>query len=822
MKDNIDIFVTHLKEDIQKKLGQDILYGKDCQVLSDLIQKELNRQVSVSTLKRFFGIIQSPFNPSKYTLDTLSIYLKFKNWQDFINSFEANKHVFSHSDSWDQLKKRVRVVTNYSLKSLKTKIGDQFTDFPERAFAIKKFEAFLNGPQIATAFIAPGGYGKSTIITQLTERYFTGTNAKYPNDAICLIDGGILVNLINQNIELNRLHSLLEYDAKTSFSNYFRENPDQVKGRFVLVIDGINEIYYQTEKLTRFIENLMDIITSYENISWYKLVVTCRPDNWKIFSRIIKQNPHLKTNWFDVSFEKPQAETINIPVLDKHEIKYFLKNTHSIRSFENLNFHYPEITEIINIPYLLHLFSLDQNTGTIHNDLELLNQFVYKVVLSEPYSEEKARILGAFFQLSELAKQKASVNKENLLKLAEFEDAYKELVFNNILYEFTVPGSYLSINTYVKFSHDILLEFFLANKWIKENTFDLELIRKIIHYYDNNPQLQCNVIKYIIKLAFKENNTSLLKDIYSIFDTDQCPSEIPCICHGEPDIINVIGVELRKNKAIRDYLIPLYAQSELGQFYYFESFFDLDCLVLHSGDNIKYYLENDKSANAQIYGHFLMFMQYFFAGEEANCKKEYELFQNFELSNNLKPRRYGFWYGVQIIYQTVFEEKLESDMIKKYYQKSDEFFESGAQTKVCTPYFEFLIILALNYGNRFTEILEFSKLILDRYDLSESSSSWFYQLFISIHARALLNTGRIQEGFELFNQVEFKTIPINQKYYMKLRYYAIQVEFLLFERKFIEAKKILEEIKTISQMLRFKYFYDQALMIETKIFNDTF
>ena len=89
MKDNIDIFVSHLKEDIQKKFGQEILYGKDCQALSDLIQQDINRQVSVSTLKRFFGIIQSPFNPSKYTLDTLAIYLKFENWQDFINSFEA-------------------------------------------------------------------------------------------------------------------------------------------------------------------------------------------------------------------------------------------------------------------------------------------------------------------------------------------------------------------------------------------------------------------------------------------------------------------------------------------------------------------------------------------------------------------------------------------------------------------------------------------------------------------------------------------------------------------------------------------------------------
>lgn len=817
MKESIDTFVSHIKEEIQKKYGHDILYAKDCQILSDLIQQQINRQVSVSTLKRFFGIIQSPFSPSKYTLDTLAIYLKFKNWQEYINSFENDKHVYSHQDSWEQLKKRARVITNYSLKSLKAKIADQLTDFPTRDFADNKFDSFLNSTQVATAFIAPGGFGKSTIVTQLTQKYFTGEDAKYPNDIICLVDGGILVNLINMNIELNRLHNLLEYDPKTSFSKYFRNHPDQVKGRFVLLIDGLNEIYYQAEKLTHFVENLMDIVSSYDDISWFKLLITCRPDNWKIFTSIIQKKPYLKSKWFEVSFENSLSDTINVPLLDKDEIKHFFAKKHLADSFENLNFHYPEITGIINNPYFLHLYNLSQNPEDIHSDIELLNQFVYKKVLSEPYLHEKSRIIDSFFHLSENAKQNTSVNKEDLPHSAELENAYNELVYNNILYEYTVPGSYLSVNTYVKFSHEILLEFFLANKWIKENSFDLNLFHRIINFYENNRQLQRNILKHLIKIAFKEGKTDILKDIYSIFNTEKCAADVPCICHGDQEIINVIGVELRKNKKLRDFLIPHYAKSKLGQLFYFESFFDMDCLVLHSADNINHYIENKHSVEAYAYGYFLKFLGYVFAGDPVRCKKEYERIRSLQITDNIKPSCAAYYYGAQIIYQSLFEDKLDKNLIESALQRSSMLFESGIQFKTNIPVFELIIVFSLNYGNRFKEILKVADLIFSRYELSGTSFSWRYQLFLSMYARALLNTGEVQKGVEVFQKVKMQNIPINYKCHVKLRFSLIYVEFLMVEKNISRAKQVIEEIKTISKMLRFKFFYDKALLLEKKI-----
>ena len=250
---------------------------------------------------------------------------------------------------------------------------------PIRKFADKKITAFLKSTQKATAFIAPAGYGKSTIAVQFTKEYFKKHKAKSSDDIVCLIDGRILFNLISHNPKIIRLANLLEFNPQKSFTNYFREHPEQVKGKFFLLIDGLDEVYYQAEKLSAFIDNLMKIISAYENLDWIKIIITCRPEAWQIFVSFFKNNPYLKKLWFDISFEGNLSSVINVPLLNKKEIKKILEENRYPQSFETLLFHFPEITEIICNPYFLHLFLQVSKKASIHSELELLNQIVYKI-----------------------------------------------------------------------------------------------------------------------------------------------------------------------------------------------------------------------------------------------------------------------------------------------------------------------------------------------------------------------------------------------------------------------------------------------------------
>ncbi|TLX72795.1 hypothetical protein E9993_16775 [Labilibacter sediminis] len=813
-KATIGKFVTCIIEEIQKKFGKEISYAKDCLVLSEEISTYTNRQVSVTTLKRFFGIVESQFNPSKFTLDTLSMYLDFNNWQDFINSFEKEKHTFSKEDSWDQLKKRARVVTDYSLQSMNTKVGNQITEFPLRPFAKTKIESFFKSKQLATAFIAPEGYGKTLLITQLVDKYFTGPDPKNPKDIICLIDGRILVKLLSLNIKVNRIYNLLEFDPKNSFSNYFRDNPEEVKGRFILIIDGINDIFSQAEKLNLFVDNLLKIVASYEHISWFKLIISCRPDNWQIFRYLMNKNPLQKAHWYDVSFEENIAESINVPLLEESEIRSILEYNHSPKSLDVIKFHFPEILDIINYPYFLHLFLEVQKNSNIYTDIELLYQYFHKLILTDPIAVEKLKLIDTFFKICDNARIETSVNKDDLLVVPEYEIAYKELLSAGIFHEYKVPGSYLSVQTFVEFTHNILLEFFLANRWLKENELNQKLLLRIITFYNKNSGIQCNIIKYIIKIAFKEEKTIFLRDIYSLFQMPNCKAPLNPASAPFHEIISVIGLELRKNKKVRDILIPWYAQSQSGQLFYFESFFDMDCLVLHSGDNMDYYLKYNTGSKAQFYGHFMKFMQYFLSADTVRCEEEYTFIRKLEYANNSQPLGNGLYFAVQIIYESVYLNTLSSDLLNTLWRKVEQIIVVGDQKTNSIPQFELSIIFALNYGNRFNEIIQLSDHIFKNYEFTRFEAAAHYQLFRAIYARALLNTGHQKKAKVIFDQVNFQTIPVNTRKYIELRYKLIKVEFLIADNQLSEALSILSEIKSVAHLLRFVYFYEVAEKME--------
>ncbi|TAJ14178.1 hypothetical protein DMA11_06570 [Marinilabiliaceae bacterium JC017] len=803
-------FIIYAQEEIQKKFGKKVAYAKDCSVLSEEIAAVTNRHVSITTLKRFFGIIKSPFNPSKFTLDTLAIYLEFNNWQEFINNFEQEKHVFSKEGSWEQLKKRARLVTDYSLASMTSKIGSQITECPLRQFAIQKVDAFFNSSQPATAFIAPEGYGKTLLLTQLVERYFLGEKSLNANDIVCLIDGRILVKLLSLNVKINRIYNLLEFDPKNSFSNYFRENPQEVKGQFVLFVDGINEIFSQAQQLNHFVENLLKIVASYENISWFKLIITCHPDTWQIFRYFFNKNPYLKTLWFDVPFEGTKLENINIPLLESHEIATALLQNNFSLGLENIKFHYPEILDIICYPYFLHLFLNTGNTDLIHTDIELLYQYVQDKIMGNPLAEEKLRMIDRFFKVCDNGKTSTSVDKSKLTLKPENELAYKELISEGTWHEYKVPGSYLSIRTFVEFSHAILLEFFLANRWLKGNKLTINLLKSIIQFYDDNLQLQINVLTYIIKIAFKEEKTSVLKDIYTIFlDPSGNGTYLPSFVSYQ-EIITVIGIELRKNKKVRAELIPWYAKSKIGQSLYFENFFDMDCLVLHTGDNLDYYLKYNQSAKAQVYGRFMKFMQYFLALDQIKCEEEYTKFMRLKQTDDKFATRSGLCYSLQIIYQTVFLKKMLPGLMGEIFRNAKDLLENGNQNTNSIPQFEITIIFALNYGNCFKEIIHLSEYIIRNYELDRFSTSVNYQLFRAIYARALLNTGETKKAMSIFNQVIFQNVPVNIRQYMTLRFNLIKVEFLLVTNQTNEVRKLLNEIKSVAHMLRFFYFYQKA------------
>jgi len=78
---------------LEEKLGRRVRYPKDCDALAVEIEKSVGDRISASTLKRIFGFFGTPTSPSLYTLDVISQFLGFLDWEDL------QQKIASHSDS---------------------------------------------------------------------------------------------------------------------------------------------------------------------------------------------------------------------------------------------------------------------------------------------------------------------------------------------------------------------------------------------------------------------------------------------------------------------------------------------------------------------------------------------------------------------------------------------------------------------------------------------------------------------------------------------------------------------------------------------------
>lgn len=505
-----------LQQDIQSKIKKSKLCGSDCNMLSEQIYAETERRISSSTLKRFFKLIKSNFKLSQYTLDTLTIYLGFKDWKDYMQCYDDSRLINSDIDAWDLLKKRMMIVTENSLDSLKQKTNYKPHKFIFRNFVKNRFENFEKSGKSATIFVGPDGYGKSTLMIQLVENYYLNKDTRFYNDIVCLIDGKIFFNLYSRNTNIDLLNQLIDFKIHSSLNFYFQRNPEKRKGRIWLLVDNIDEVFFDKESYHQLIENIMRIIMVNDS-SWFKVIITCRPENLQIFTHVIKKNPLLKAFWYDVAFfEKKYIDAVNIPLFSKKEIQQILNlravNT-QLNDVLNIN---NDLLEIISHPYTFALFIHESKKNEDISEVTLLNRYVQNKILSPPFLDEKLQLINRFMALCDRGKKGTSVEKDLLVTGSNVLLAYQQLISDGIIYEYTKKSDSIDIRIYVHFNQDVIFNYMVLRIWRKDKLFDSKLFFEIMEFYCGRKHMQCSLLKLIIKMLAHKKDFELIKEIYDL------------------------------------------------------------------------------------------------------------------------------------------------------------------------------------------------------------------------------------------------------------------------------------------------------------------
>lgn len=118
-------YINELKIGCKQFLGRDIRTNTDVKVILDLINTNAKNEISFSTLRRFFGFLNST-NPSRKTLNIISESLGYNSFSQFCNKYNT-------INNWTYVN---CLVKSSELSSMSTKYRNMLVEFNNQGAAL--------------------------------------------------------------------------------------------------------------------------------------------------------------------------------------------------------------------------------------------------------------------------------------------------------------------------------------------------------------------------------------------------------------------------------------------------------------------------------------------------------------------------------------------------------------------------------------------------------------------------------------------------------------------------------------------------------------
>lgn len=517
-------YIITLQHEVLRQFGADSIQPNQCKLLSQDILKHTGKLVSETTLKRVFGFAVTQHSFSRYTLNTLTYYCRFRDWDDFRSQYHqrTSKPLPADHSKWADIKKRATAISHYTLLTLKNRAGISFERTVPRQYCLSHIERFLQSNYSATALVAPAGWGKSMALVHAAEHYWFGKNAIYPHDICWFINAHAAGSLLLKGFSLSAwLDNQLGIGNGENFREYFSSNPEEKGGRLVLIIDGFDEIALGADKLALLYKKLEDFVYSNDAHPWVKVILSIRSGTWGEVFQESQQFPAFRRYWY-LGTEMDEDTNINMPKLTEQEVRAVLSNfsfdDDTLRQFSD------RFMWKLRHPYYLQLFcQLSNNTPEqpfIDENLslfEVISKFIQQKVFSSPNNSFKIRIIEKLLQLLDMGRKGMYMDKSLLLNQnPDLFPAYKELIADNILVEENLSQE-IMFNVKVRFAHNCLLEYFTAMHYIQENGYEINdiLMQKVLSAFPQSP-FRVSVFKWLLRYAVTHSQFESLQHLFTL------------------------------------------------------------------------------------------------------------------------------------------------------------------------------------------------------------------------------------------------------------------------------------------------------------------
>lgn len=506
--------LSELKRLILLKSKIRFITPADCKRISIEISKRLNKNVSETTVKRLFGFAAVKHKFSNFTLTTLAEYV----------DAEKNEHgilpvsVQQHYDDWKSVKEKIDKVTRFTLKTIRNRSGIPYELTISRRFAEHDFDEFYKGDYLFTSLISQPGYGRTTLLSHLSENLFFKEGATYQDSTLLFITAPNFfdVDQLKLNLE-DQLKQLLDLNSTENVLEFLDRHQRSQGGKFIIIFDGLSELVIKRDQKNNLFDSIINLICSLEDYKNIKLMLSMRSTTWIRFYERMRYSSFLKSKWFPGNYFN-MHELSNVPPLSEKEVDMIISriNTggHRLNSRLKAQLKFPFH---IQLYYQLKEEDPDFNYYSNITFYELVSRFIQEKIYRSNYYTEKILFLKKIIQLTDFGKESSIVVKDHLLtELSVFKNAYMELLSDGILMEERHIENAHPVE-YVRFLHTHMFEYFLFVEILEKFHLQvsLEFFQFINTQYDSN-QVRFQLLQWTARFLIKTGNFSAIRSIFKL------------------------------------------------------------------------------------------------------------------------------------------------------------------------------------------------------------------------------------------------------------------------------------------------------------------
>ncbi|MBR4267860.1 MAG: hypothetical protein IKQ46_17625 [Bacteroidales bacterium] len=778
--------ITLLRESVENKFGRKILYAKDCMELSASVYDATECKISETTLKRLWNLVNSTFNPSKYTLNSLAKYLSYTDYDEFVFHKDNYKKSTENMLKWNQFQEEAAELSKSTLSSVKNNLGISYEKTIRRTEIINTIFDFIDSDKTAFALIAPSGYGKSTALAQAVDKMLN-KDSNYKNI--------IWYFNCNKNNPLNFLFNqlkdifskLLGVNGNQSYKDYFETHPATLNGKIILVLDDVcsNEM----------LDSINNIIATYKTEKYFKLIISTRTVIWNDITKIVKDIN--KVSWYNTEWDCKSTVYSNIPILDYKEQIQVLKNCDkfTIRNFEILNKFC--MKHSFQAPYFLeNLISITKDNLT---DIDIFTQYSNQKIYTTKDGFKNQKLIDFILFSTNYGLDTDSTEKKRLSRLIEeYSEQFYNLLNVGVLMEYIVENKLGEKEMMIKFFDYEYFQYQLANYWLKEFGLNENLFIEVASYYSENEKMFYKLFEIFIKYAFHQGNIKLLKSAFDIIDLhirEKSENE---------RMKKVFCTEYQFYPELQDELLQTETESE----FYIYRFLDFDNL---NGCFLKFlnkYYTKTTDTKHKLTAIMLMCYNAFFEGNEKTVETLYNESQQFDIDVE-DEFQYMLTLCIQLIYYYQEDKKIEHKFLCVVEEFSMRYYSKITENR--TKYLR--INLLLTDILVLTECYEQAKTIFEtifKSELCENDSAICYLLHLE-YSFILSKLGYTKKAKNIYSETlgTLEDLPLRHYIYLKMRECELQYYF----KKDLSYKEISI---AIAKHFNYKYYSKRLENIGSK------